>query len=602
MRNFFKTFFASMLGTVFAISVFFLLLIFSLSMMAIFMGSGIKKATPDSPILRINLSGVIAEREIYDPFSFAFFNLGGIRTQGLNDILAAIKNAKESDRVKGIYLNAGFVQAGMASMQEIRNALVDFKQSGKFVVAYGETISQRAYYAISVADKIVLNPIGMLDFRGLGSLQQYHKGILEKWGIEVQAFKAGTYKSYIEPYTRENMSEEDRKQRSIYLNALWKEMLSAISSSREIPEDSLNRYADEYLLFSAPDSVVKYGLIDSLAYRVDFEKSLKEMAGIEESKELKFLKVSDMLDDFFPDLTSDKIAILYAEGSIVSDSEEGLYSNSVITAKTYLKEIKKLQSDSSVKAVVFRVNSGGGSAFASDQIWHGISELSLVKPVIASFGSYAASGGYYIACGASKIVSSPATLTGSIGVFGLFPSGKKLADKMGASYDGVGTNKNTMMGTSVLSLPFLGLGLLPARPLDESEFAMLQAYIERGYDIFLSRCSEGRGISKEALDAIGQGRVWAGSQAVDIGLADTLGGIETAVKLAAELAGIEDYSIDEYPRQKDPVERFLEEFWGNAKARGVEFVLGKEAYETGQLLKALSEYDYRQAVSPHIID
>jgi protease-4 len=566
------------------------------------MGSGIKKTTPDSPILKINLSGVIAEREVYDPFSLAFFNLGRIRTQGLNDILAAIKNAKENDSVKGIYLNAGFVQAGTASMQEIRNALIDFKQSGKFVVAYGETISQRAYYTISVADKIVLNPIGMLDFRGLGSLQQYHKGILEKWGIEVQAFKAGTYKSYIEPYTRENMSEEDRKQRSIYLNTLWKEMLSAISASRGISEDSLNRYADEYLLFSAPEAVVEYGLIDSLAYSVDFEKSLKEMVGIEESKELKFLKVSDMLDDFFPNLNDNKIAILYAEGSIVSDSEEGLYSSSVITAKTFLKEIKKLQSDSSVKAVVFRVNSGGGSAFVSDQIWHGITELSRVKPVVASFGSYAASGGYYIACGASKIVSSSATLTGSIGVFGLFPSGKSLADKMGASYDGIGTNKNTMMGTSILSLPFLGLGLLPARPLDESEFAMLQAYIERGYDIFLSRCSEGRNISKEALDAIGQGRVWAGSQAVDIGLADTLGSIETAVEMAASLAGIEDYSIDEYPRQKDPVEMFFEEFWSNAKARGMELILGKEGYETRQLLKALSEYDYRQAVSPHIID
>ncbi|MDR0515494.1 MAG: signal peptide peptidase SppA [Fibromonadaceae bacterium] len=594
MRNFFKTFFASALGTIFAMSIVIFLAVFSISLAFLFMGSNVKGTIPDSPILKISLNGVITEREVYDPFSLAFLNFG-IRNQGLNDILAAIKNAKESDKVKGIYLDAGFVQTGAASMREIRDALIDFKESGKFIVAYGEMISQRTYYTISVADKIVLNPIGMLDFRGLGSLQQYHKGILEKWGIEVQAFKAGTYKSYIEPYTRENMSEEDRKQRSVYLNLLWKETLNAVSDSRKIPVDSLNRYADEYLLFSAPESMVEYGLIDSLAYKADFEKSLKEMAGIKKDKELKFLKVSDMLDNFF-DLNENKIAILYAEGSIVSDSEEGLYSGSVITAKTYLKEIKNLQKDSTVKAVVFRINSGGGSAFASDQIWHGITELSKIKPVVASFGSYAASGGYYIACGASKIVSSPTTLTGSIGVFGLFPSGKKLADKMGASYDGVGTNKNTMLGTSVLSLPFLGIGLLPARPLNESEFAMLQAYIERGYDSFLSRCSQGRGISKEAIDAVGQGRVWAGSQAVEIGLADTLGGIETAVEMAADLAKIEDYSIEEYPMIKDPIERFFGEIFGQAKATAMEFILGKEAYETRQILKALSEHDYRQAI------
>jgi len=547
--------------------------------------------------LEISLKGIINEREAYNPFSLAFFNIG-LRNQGLNDILAAIKNAKEDSKVKGIYLNLGFAQTGLATMQEIRNALIDFKTSKKFIVAYGEMVSQKTYYAASVADKIILNPLGMLDFKGLGSMRQYHKGIFEKIGIEIQTFKVGTYKSYVEPYTQEKMSDFDREQKSVYISLLWKEMLNAISESRGIPADSLNRYADEYLLFSAPENLVKYGLVDSLAYKTDFENSLKEMAGIEKNKDLKFLKVIDMQSDF-PIISRDKIAILYAEGSIVSDAEEEFYSSGeAITAKTYIKEIKNLQKDSSVKAVVFRVNSGGGSAYASDQIWHSIRELSKEKPVIASFGSAAASGGYYIACGANKIVTSPTTLTGSIGIFGLFPSGEKLANKMGASYDGIGTNKNTLLGEQILSIPFLGAGILPARALDESEHAMLQAYVERGYDTFLSRCAEGRNKSKAALDSIGQGRVWAGAQAINIGLADTLGGIETAVEMAANMANLEDYSIEEYPRAKDPFERFFEEAFKYAKAKSLEFVLGKESYETGLLLKALENHDYRQAIIP----
>jgi len=583
-----------MLGTIFAFALLSFLFVIAILSAVFFSSSSFKKAPVDSPILEISLKGIINERETYDPLSLAFFNTQ-LRNQGLNDILAAINNAKESDKVKGIYLNLGFAQTGIATMQEIRNALIDFKTSGKFIVAYGEIVSQKTYYAASVADKIILNPLGMLDFKGLGGMQQYHKGIFEKIGIEVQAFKVGTYKSYIEPYTSEKMSNNDREQRSVYLSLLWKEILSAISESRNIPADSLNRYADEYLLFSAPENLVKYGLVDSLAYKIDFESSLKEMAGIEKNKDLKFLKVVDMLDD--TPAIKDKIAILYAEGGIVSDAEEEFFSSGeAITAKTYVKEIKKLQKDSSIKAVVFRVNSGGGSAYASDQIWHSIRELSKIKPVIASFGSAAASGGYYIACGASKIVASPATLTGSIGIFGLFPSGEKLANKMGASYDGIGTNKNTLLGEKVLSIPFLGIGLLPARPLNEGEFNMLQSYVERGYDAFLSRCAEGRNKSKKSLDSIGQGRVWAGAQSVGIGLADTLGGIETALEMAANMANLEDYSIEEYPRVKDPFERFFEEAFKYAKARSLEFVLGKEGYETRSLLKALENYDYRQAI------
>lgn len=593
MKTFFKTFFASMLGAGFATALCLFLILVSITSAIFFSTSEIKKPA-DSPILKINLSGIINEREFYDPWQLLLFK-DRINNQGLNNILKSIKNATEDNRVKGIYLSAGFAQIGFSAMQEIRNALKDFKKSGKFIVAYGEVISQKTYYMASVADKIILNPLGMLDFKGLGSMQQYHKGIFDKMGVEIQTFKVGTYKSYIEPYTQNSMSDNDREQKSTYLNLLWKNMLNGISESRDIPKDSLNLYADEYLLFSAPENLIKYNLIDSLAYKSDFETSLKEMVGIEDEDELKFLKTSDLLEDFAP-ASKDKIAILYAEGSIVSDAEENLYSNSVITAKTYIKAIKNLQKDSSVKAVVFRINSGGGSAYASEQIWHEIKKLSKIKPVVASLGSYAASGGYYIACAANKIVSSPNSITGSIGIFGMFPSGEKLANKMGAFYDGVGTNKNTLFGSEILSLPFLNFGFLPARSLNEEEFAMLQNYVEIGYNTFLSRCAEGRNISTKSLDSVAQGRVWLGLQAVDINLADTLGGIETAVETAANLAGIEDYSTEEYPKAKDRVEEILDGLLNQTKAKTAEFVLGKEAYKTKLLLNALNNHDYRQAV------
>ena len=593
MKPFLKYFFASALGAIFAASLLFPLSIIFISAI-IALSSQSKPA--DSPILKIDLSGIISERENYNPLYATLFNLG-LKTQGLNDILTAIKNAKEDDKVKGIYINAGLAQAGLASMQEIRNALIDFKESGKFIVTYGEIISQRSYWAASVADKIILNPLGMLEFKGLGSMRQYHKGMLEKMGIEVQAVKVGTHKSYIEPYTDYKMSDYDREQRSVYLATLWKEILSGISESRGIPSDSLSRYADEYLLLSAPENLIKYGLIDSLAYKTDFENSLKEMAGIKKDKELKFLKPTDFFSNYSAKLG--KIAIVYAEGSIVSNAEEDLYSGPTITAKTYVKTLKKLHEDSTVKAVVFRVNSGGGSAYVSDQIWHEVRKLSKTKPIVASLGSHAASGGYYIACGATKIVSSPAALTGSIGIFGLFPSGEKLADKYGASYDGIGTNKNTLFGEQILSLPFLDARILPARPLNESEFAMLQSYVERGYDTFLSRCAEGRNMSKEALDSVGQGKVWVGTQAVNIGLADALGGIEAAVEIAADLAGLEDYAIEEYPKQKEPFEKFFEDILSAARIKSLEFILGKDGYEARQLLKALSNHDYRQAIADY---
>ncbi|GHV15662.1 signal peptide peptidase SppA [Fibrobacterales bacterium] len=597
-------FFASVLGVFFSFLLLFVFAVLSVVAIVNFAGSELKKTPKDSPILKIDISGIITEREYYDPLNLIFRNYD-INSQGLNDILDAIAIAKDDSKIKGIYLRTGLVQAGVSAMEDVRNALLDFKQSGKFVVAYGEIISQRAYFAASAADKIFLNPQGMLELKGLGSMQQYNKGVFEKMGIEMQVFKVGKYKSYIEPYISDKMSDEDREQKSAYLNSIWNIMIAGIGESRGISADLVNEYADEYTLFSAPENLVKYGLIDSLVYADEVETYLKNLTLIEDDKDLKFAKPTDVIAGNF-ELPSgaavrNKIAVLYAEGSIVSDAEDNMFSGTSISAKNFTKELKKLQGDSSVKAVVFRVNSGGGSAFASDQIWHSVRELGKVKPVVASLGSYAASGGYYIVCGANKIVTSPSTLTGSIGIFGLFPSGKQLADKLGATYDGVATNKRTLFGEQALTIPFLNAGVLPARPLDEDELALLQGFVERGYDAFLSRCKEGRdvagqSISKDSLNEIGQGRVWTGTDAVRLGLADTLGNLETAIAVAAKMANLEEYSVDEYPTIKDPTAKFFEEVFGSSKIHFLEFVLGKDNFEKRRLLNALAKYDYRQAV------
>ncbi|GHT79410.1 signal peptide peptidase SppA [Bacteroidia bacterium] len=601
MKNFFKMTMASCLGVFIAwILVSFLSILIFIGIAASAGSSPVYNLQSNS-VLKIDLSGKISERKYPNPFDFLNKST---ETTGLNDILSAIKKAKDNDKIKGIYLNASYIATGYATTEPIRKALLDFKESGKFVIAYADNYLQRSYYVCTAADEVFLNPQGVLDFRGLATTIQFNKTILEKWGIQMQVYKVGTYKSAVEPYIQNKMSDANREQVTVFLNDIWGTILSGISESRGISVEQLNKYADECLTFADPQRLVNYKLIDGLKYADEIETYLKEKAGLTKDDKLNFASVKDMESvlETGKKISHDRIAVLYAQGEIIDDVVSEFYAGNYITAQQYVKELNKLKDNDNVKAVVFRVNSPGGSAYASDQIWHAVKELNAVKPVVVSMGDLAASGGYYISCAARKIVAEPTTLTGSIGIFGLIPNGEQLAKRMGATYDGVSTNKHANFGDEMLSIPLLGIGLLPARPFNAEESAMIQAYVERGYDTFLSRCAEGRGKTKAQIDSIGQGRVWTGNQALKIGLVDEIGGINTALKSAAELADITDYSISEYPAKKDFFTTLLEESAGTVHVKVSETILGKELYEQKQLLNAWEHYDYRQAIMPKVVE
>jgi len=602
MKNFLKMLLASILGVLIAG------IILSFLSIAIFagiasMGSKSTFVLEKKTVLEVDLTGIINDRTESSPFDFLFTE---IKTHGLNDIIAAIKKAKDNDKIEGIYLKVGALHTGLASAQQIRDELLSFKESGKFIVAYGDNYYQNSYYVASVADKIFMNPEGIFVFQGLNSNVQFEKGLYEKLGIEWQVFKVGTFKSAVEPFISDKMSDANRLQRSAFLNDMWGTMLKGISESRNIPVEKLNQYADECMTLANPEVILTNQFIDSLAYKADLEAYFKEKLGLTKDDKLKTADVNDIssIPAGKEKLSKDKIAVLYAEGEIVPDEMRGIFtSGSAITAKQYVKEINKLRDDENVKAVVFRVNSPGGSAFAAEQIHHAIQALNEVKPVIVSMGDYAASGGYYISAPARKIIAEPTTLTGSIGIFGLLPTGAQLAKKIGTTYDHVNTNKMSdfFTQTQIVQLPVLG-GVALARPFNASESAIFQAFVERGYDTFLTRCADGRGKTKEEIDAIGQGRVWSGNQALSNGLVDELGGIGTAIKAAAEIAGIENYSVGEYPEQKDFFTQLIEEAMGNSQTRILEVFIGKEALKQKQMMKAWETFDVRQAITPEIIE
>jgi len=598
MKNFFKMLFASILGVIFGFTIITVIGFFMLAVAVASMSSSAAYRLQSNTVLKININENlnISERDNSNPFDVLYYR--SVEFCGLNDILSAIRKAKENDNIKGIYLNAGFSESDFTTMAAIRNALLEFKKSGKFVVAYGENFTQPVYYMSSVADKIFMNPSGILDFSGLSASIQFNKGVFEKWGIEMQVYKAGTYKAAVEPYTQDKMSDANREQTKSYLNDIWGTVVNEISESRGIPALQLNRFADEYLGLTSSEKVVEYRLIDGLKYAGEAESYLKDLLGLKEGDKIRFAEIKNMLNlqEFGKQTVKEKIAILYAEGEIMSDYLSGFLPGNYITAKEYVKALNKLKDDKNVKAVVFRVNSPGGSAFASEQIWYAVKELNSVKPVVVSMGTYSASGGYYISCAASKIIAEPTTLTGSIGVFGLIPNGEQLAKKMGATYDGVSTNKFSDFGGAPLSIPFLGIGLLPSRPLTKEEGFKIQAYVENCYDLFLNRCAEGRGKTKEAIDLIGQGRVWTGKQALNLGLIDALGGINVAIETAAGLAGIEQYSINEFPVKKDLFMSLLEGSTESVMERIRMGITGKELYRQTWMLKAWKYYDCRQAI------
>ena len=541
----------------------------------------------ENSVLTLNLKGIMKDRVVENPF-MEYFGLSNVDEISLTEILSAIKKAKEDDKVKGIYINSGYFSASTASLNEIRNQLIDFKKSGKFIVAYGDTYLQSGYFLCSIADKVIINPEGSLDLHGLSASPTFYKGTLDKLGIQMQIFKVGTYKSAVEPFIAEKMSEPNREQITSFLNSIWSTVLTDISSSRNISTERLNALADTLPALQETSFLIANQLVDTIMYETQARQYLKGLLGVDSDKKLNTVSVTNMnsVIEGSSKSDSDQIAVLYAEGSIVSGSSE-----SDINDRFLIKEIEKLKNNDKVKAVVFRVNSPGGSAYASEQIWEAITELKTKKPVIVSMGDYAASGGYYISCNATKIYAQPTTLTGSIGIFGMFPNIEGLTNKVGLSFDNVKTNKFADFGDIT-------------RPMREEEKAILQSYIERGYNLFLTRCAEGRGIPREKLALIAEGRVWTGKQALEIGLVDALGGIDDAIKDAAITADITDYSINEYPVPSSPFEMFFSTKKDDLSARLVKEYLGTDI----QLLKSIKEIkelkqeDFIQARLPYNIE
>ena len=497
----------------------------------------------DNTIYRIDMSGVVVEQAAEaNPFEALMGDMVGQSAGeevGLDDLLNNIALAKNSDKVKGIYLKGGSLSIAPASAKALRDALLDFKQSGKFIVAYADAYTQTNYYIATVADKVYLNAVGLVAWDGLSAQTMYFTRLFEKLGIEMQILKVGTFKSAVEPYFRTSMSDADRAQTEQYLGGIWNEMKSAVSQSRSIPVEQLHQYADECMSLQPQHKYVDYGMVDSLLYVQDMDSILRVYAGTKDYKVQSHGKMNSVERDLID--ADDKVAVIYAEGSIVDEGTDGIVEGEM------LKLIKDIHKDDDVKAVVLRVNSPGGSADASEQIWHAIETLKAKGlPVVVSMGDYAASGGYYISCGADYIYAEPTTLTGSIGIFGTVPNLSKLRDNIGLDVDEVHTNQYSSMTTNAISK-----GMSPA------EFALMQSMVERGYELFTSRCAQGRGLSQDSIKTIGEGRVWLGKDALKLGLVDELGNLNNAIQKAVELAGIGAYDIAYYPEKKDPLEELL---------------------------------------------
>lgn len=507
-------------------------------------------------VLRINLTGALEERSAAEN-PLAMFMGDQYETLGLDQLLAAVEEAAKNDKVEGIYMEVGaaFGGATPAMLQELRQALLKYKESGKWIYAYGDTYSEGAYYLASLADKVVVNPHGVVDWHGLGGAPMFFTEAMKKLGIKMQVFKVGTFKSAVEPYILTEMSEANRQQVEAYLGSIWGQYLQEIGESRKLSADQLNALADSFMTLRPTEQLVECGLVDTLAYLDGFKEMLRAKLDLKKDEKIRFVSPADLVAAADKDDEKSRVAVYYAFGEIVDQAAGSPLSmrDSYIETMPTIRELQKLRKDDKVKAVVLRVNSPGGSAYASEQIWHEIELLKAEKPVVVSMGGMAASGGYYISCGANKIFAEPSTLTGSIGIFGMFPDGSELLqDKIGLRFDVVKTNKHADFGGSAV------LGLM-ARSFDESESALLQGMIERGYDLFTSRVAAGRGISQDSVDVIGQGRVWTGEQALKIGLVDQLGNLDDAIAEAAKLAELEKYSVDAYPAKADFMQEFLNE-------------------------------------------
>ena len=539
----------------------------------------------------LNLSGTISEQGSENPLSM--FTGDNSLNSGLNDILSSIKKAKANDDIKGIYIEAGALAANYATLQEIRNALADFRKSGKWIVAYGDFYTQGAYYVASVADKVYINPKGIVDWHGIGAQTMFYKDFMAKFGVKWEVVKVGTFKSATETFTEEKMSDANRLQTQTFIDGTWRNVCDAVSKSRGISVDSLNSYADSYLALQATETLVKAKMVDGMMYGDQVKDAVKKIMKLDKDDDIQQLTLSNMLNVKGGKEEGSEIAVYYAEGDIVQDPKAATMfgNNNYIASRKVCKDLEDLMNDDDVKAVVVRINSGGGDAYASEQMWHQMSELRKVKPVVVSMGDYAASGAYYMSAPASWIVAQPNTLTGSIGIFAVIPDLSGLVTtKLGVRFDEVKTNRNSTFGN------------LMARPFNAEEKAMLQASVNRGYSLFRQRVAEGRRLPVESVEKIAQGRVWLATDALNIKLVDQLGGIDDAVKKAAQLAKLKDYYTSDYPAAASWMDAMLNSMSssGTYLDEQLRQTLG-DFYQPFTMLRSIDKREAIQARIPYAI-
>lgn len=543
MKDFFKNVLATAVGVLLVgfITGFFMVV----SLVGMALSQSETAPVADNSVLVLRLTGSLSERANDDVLASLFGDR--IPKLGLATMTEAIRQAKESDKVKGIYIEAGaFAPDSYASLAAIRRELEEFRKAGKWIVAYGDSYTQGAYYLASVADKVYLNPQGQVDWHGLGSEPVFVKDLLAKLNVRMQVAKVGTYKSATEMFTGEKMSDADRQQTTAYLTGIWQNVVSAVGKSRSLTAQQLNAYADSLVSLAAPQDYVRMRMVDGLLYTDQVRQAVKKKMGLSPDDEIPQVSMSDLLAAGPEDKKGDEIAVYYAVGDIVDGVVAMPSRESVIDAQKVCADLQDLAKDKDVKAVVLRVNSPGGSAYASEQIWHQVMELKKVKPVVVSMGSYAASGGYYISCPANWIVAEPNTLTGSIGIFGMFPDvSGLLREKLGLKFDEVKTNKYALFGTR-------------SRPFTADELSHLESYIDRGYKLFRQRVADGRRLKVDQVEQVAQGHVWLGQDALRVGLVDQLGGVEVALRKAAQLAKLTHWHSTAYPVLPDYLSQLLD--------------------------------------------
>ena len=592
MKDFFKNVAATIVG-LFAFGLIMTILGF-ICIIGMIASSNSKPTLKDNAVMVLKLQGQIEDRSednwLGELTGEQFNNLG------MNKILSSIRKAKDEEKVKGIYLETGILESDYATLQEIRNALADFKKSGKWIIAYGDALSQGGYYLASVANKVYVNPEGNVDWHGIASQPQYIKDVAAKFGVHFTVVKVGKYKSYTETYTEDKMSDANREQVSRYIGGLWQQMLADVSKSRNISKDSLNRYADGLMVFDDAQLLKSRKMVDGFCYYDEIRDVVKRQLGLKADETINQVDYNDVdmaIDD--SNLMGEEIAVYYCQGSIVRMETPSIYgSEQQIVSTKVIKDLQELADNSQVKAVVLRINSGGGDAYASEQIWRAVKELNKKKPVVVSMGGMAASGAYYMSMGAQYIMAQPTTLTGSIGIFGALPDFSDLmTKKLGFKYDEVKTNRNSAYASAGMS-----------RPWSAEEITTMQNYVNRGYNLFRKRVAEGRKMSTEQVEKIAQGRVWLGTDAKNIKLIDGFGGLSNAIDKAAELAHISSYQAVEYPAMAGWMEQLMDMAGGNKGTyldEQLRLALG-DLYQPFIMIRNMKEKEPIQAALPYVLN